>query len=74
MRATAYKSLNMYTEAYYDYSFLIRLEHTNGTHYCSRGLCCAKLKRLALALEDLDTALEVTCCVSNLLAFYVQLL
>ena len=30
-----------------------------GGHYCSRGLCSAKLKRIALALEDLDAAIEV---------------
>ena len=62
MRAAAFKNLNMFTEAYYDYSFIIRLEHSIGTHYCSRGLCCAKLKRLSLALEDLDTAVSVSSC------------
>ena len=30
-----------------------------GAHYCSRGLCSSKLKRIALALEDLDAAVDV---------------
>lgn len=55
-RAACYKNLNKHTEAYFDYSFAIRLEPESGALYCQRGLCAAKLERLTLALEDLDEA------------------
>jgi tetratricopeptide (TPR) repeat protein len=58
-RASCYKSLQMYEDAYLDYSFLIKLEPNNGANYCARGLCCGKLKRFALGIEDLDIAVEV---------------
>ena len=60
IRAFCHKNLHMFSEAYFDYSFLIRLEPFNGSHYCARGLCCVKLKRITLALKDFDTSIEVS--------------
>lgn len=45
-----------------------------GAHYCSRGLCSAKLKRIALALEDLDAAIEVVFAVAFTEVLYTILL
>ena len=59
MRVQCYKALNMLTEAYFDYSFLIRLEPNNGNYYCSRALILAKLKKYDMAIEDADYAVEV---------------
>ena len=59
-RAAAHKSLNMWTEAYFDYSFAIRMEPENGSFFCQRGMCLTKLKRIALAVEDLDQACTFT--------------
>jgi tetratricopeptide (TPR) repeat protein len=58
LRATAHKLLEMYTEAYFDYSYNIRLEPENGVHYCNRGLCLSKLKKVAMALEDFEVAIQ----------------
>jgi tetratricopeptide (TPR) repeat protein len=58
LRATAHKLMELYTEAYYDYSYNIRLEPENGVHYCNRGLCLSKLKKIALALEDFEVAIQ----------------
>jgi len=58
-RASAHKSLNMWSEAYFDYSFCIRIEPDISTHYSSRGLCLLKLKRVTLAIEDLDAAIRM---------------
>lgn len=57
MRAACHKQLEMYNEAYFDYSYNIRLEPEVGVHYCSRGLCLAKIKKLSLAIEDLNLAI-----------------
>lgn len=57
-RAVCHKLLDMYTEAFFDYSYNIRLEPESGLHYCNRGLCLARLKKLSLAVEDLDLAIE----------------
>jgi Flp pilus assembly protein TadD len=35
-RAAAHKALDKYADAYFDYSFAIRLEPENGSHFCSR--------------------------------------
>lgn len=59
-RAVCYKNLNMFSEAYFDYSFAIRLEPENGSHYCSRASTLAKMKKYGLAIEDADRAVEVT--------------
>lgn len=59
MRASCYKILQMYEDAYLDYSFLIKLEPNNGANYCARGLCCGKIKRFTIGIEDLDIAVEV---------------
>lgn len=58
-RAAAHKSLNMWTEAYFDYSFAIRLEPEHASHFCHRGMCLTRLKRIALAVEDLDQAIAL---------------
>lgn len=58
LRATCHKWLEKYTEAYFDYSYTIRLEPEVGAHYCSRGLCLAKLKKMTMALEDLEIAIQ----------------
>ena len=59
MRVQCYKTLNMHTEAYFDYSFLIRLEPNNGNYYCSRSLVLTKMKKYDMAVEDADYAVEV---------------
>ncbi len=59
MKAACHKSLEMFTEAYFDYSYTIRLEPDVGSHYCSRGLCLAKLKKVSMAIEDLDVAIQL---------------
>lgn len=59
LRATAHKLLEMYTEAYFDYSYNIRLEPENGVHYCNRGLCLSKLKKISMALEDFEVAIQL---------------
>ena len=59
-RASYYKCLNKWTEAYFDYSFAIRIEPDNGAHFAQRGYCLAKLKHLVLAIEDLSNACEVS--------------
>ena len=56
LRAAAHKSLDMWTEAYFDYSFAIRLEPEVASHFCHRGTCLMRLKHIALAIEDLDQA------------------
>jgi tetratricopeptide (TPR) repeat protein len=58
-RAACHKALHLYTEAYYDYTFLLKLEPGNASHHCARGLCLSKLKRPALALQDFDAAIEL---------------
>lgn len=58
LRATAHKLLEMFTEAYYDYSYNIRLEPENGVHYCNRGMCLSKMKKIAMALEDFEVAIQ----------------
>lgn len=59
VRANCYKSLHQYSNAYFDYSYCIRLEPENGSYYCSRGLILCKTKRIQLALEDLDYAIKI---------------
>ena len=59
VRAHCYKSLHQYSNAYFDYSYCIRLEPENGSYYCSRGLILCKTKRFQLALEDLDYAIKI---------------
>lgn len=58
-RAACHKFNLMWTEAYFDYSFAIRMEPDNGTLYCLRGICLAKLKKVAMAIEDLDLSCKV---------------
>ena len=58
LRAACHKALDRYSDAYFDYSFCIRLEPDVGAHYCSRGLCLAKLKKLDLATEDMHVAIQ----------------
>lgn len=59
-RAASYKNLNMWSEAYFDYSFAIRMEPDSGPFHCSRGMVLAKMKRWQLALEDCELATELS--------------
>jgi len=59
-RAASYKSLNMWSEAYFDYCFAIRMEPDSGPFHCSRGLVLAKMQRWKLALEDCERAVEMS--------------
>lgn len=61
-RAQCHKMLDMYEEAYFDYSYTIRLESEVGSHFCARGLCLSKLKKLGMAMEDLDVAIQLDPC------------
>lgn len=56
-RAACHKALEMFSEAYFDYSFNIRIEPDIGQHYCNRALCSARMKKLGLALEDMALAI-----------------
>ncbi len=58
-RAQAYKHLNMWKEAYFDYCYAIRMEPESGSFYCSRGIVLAKMKRFKPAIEDCSTACEL---------------
>lgn len=58
LRASCHKHLDLYKEAYFDYSFNIRLEPEVGLHYCNRGLCLSRLKKAALAMEDMELAIH----------------
>ena len=58
-RATCYKNIHKHTEAYYDYSFAIRLEPDNANLFCFRGLVLSKLKRDVMAVEDMDEAIRL---------------
>jgi tetratricopeptide (TPR) repeat protein len=58
LRAACHKIMDLHSEAYFDYSFCIRLEPDVGAHYCSRGLCLAKLRKLDLSIEDLNLAIH----------------
>ena len=59
LRAQVYEKLNDWTNAYYDYSFAIRLEPDNGELFGHRGLCLAKLKKYSISIEDLTKCCEV---------------
>lgn len=59
MRAQCHKQLEMFTESYFDYSFNIRIEPEVSQHFCNRGLVLAKLKKLNLAIEDLDSSINL---------------
>jgi tetratricopeptide (TPR) repeat protein len=58
-RASCNKQLKKFSDAYFDYSFAIRLDPESGSLYCQRGLCLAKLNKLSLAFEDLNEACRV---------------
>ena len=58
-RATCYKGLNKWTEAYFDYCYAIRIEPETGSHYSLRGQTLSKLKRIPMALEDMDIAVKM---------------
>ena len=55
-RASCYKILKEWTNAYYDYCFAIRLEPDVSTHYALRGQIMMKMYKMDLALEDFTTA------------------
>jgi tetratricopeptide (TPR) repeat protein len=56
-RATAYKALNLWQEAYFEYSYAIRLEPTNGSFFSFRALCATKLNKVGLALADMEQSI-----------------
>jgi tetratricopeptide (TPR) repeat protein len=56
LRAMCYKSLQRWTDAYFEYCFCIQIEPEVGSHYSLRAQCLAKLKRLEMACEDLTHA------------------
>lgn len=58
LRATCYKLLEMFKESYFDYCLMIRMEPEVGTHFCNRGLVLAKMKKVDMAIEDLDVAIQ----------------
>jgi len=58
-RAASYKALNMWSEAYFDYCFAIRMEPDSGPFHCSRGMVLARTRRWQLALEDCEKAVEL---------------
>lgn len=64
LRASCYKAIDMWMEAYFDCSYAIRLEPDCGSHFCARSLILSKLKRIVLAIEDADSAVEVTILAS----------
>jgi tetratricopeptide (TPR) repeat protein len=49
----------MNSEAYFDYSYMIRQHPEDGSNYCNRGLCLAKMKKFSMAIEDLDISVEL---------------
>lgn len=55
-RASCYKSIQMFAEAYFDYSFLIKLEPLNGKNY-SVCLC----DQLYAVLKHLEYNNQVMC-------------
>ena len=64
-RATCHRNWGMFSEAYFDYSFAIRMEPENGALYCLRGVVLAKLKKIAMANEDLDLGCKVVSVFAN---------
>lgn len=64
-RAICHKQMDMYNDAYFDYSYNIRLEPENGMHYCNRGLVLARLKKFQLSIEDLNSAIEYEPSAAN---------
>jgi tetratricopeptide (TPR) repeat protein len=66
-RVQCYKALNMLSEAYFDYSFLIRLDPHVGSYYCNRALVLAKMRKYDMAIEDADYAVDLN---PNALHYY----
>lgn len=58
-RAICFKGLNKWTESYFDYCYAIRIEPETGSHYSLRGHALSKLKRIPMALEDMDIAVKL---------------
>lgn len=67
-RAACHKALEMFNEAYFDYSYNIRIEPDVGQHYCNRGLCSSRLKKMTLALEDMNLAIHYDPCQAHFYA------
>ena len=55
-RAMCYEKIMSWEDAYFDYSFAIRLDPDSGLIYGHRGLCLAKIKKYDIALDDLSKA------------------
>jgi hypothetical protein len=67
IRAQAYEKCFMWSEAYFDYSFAIRLDPGAGVLFGHRGQCLARLGKLDLALEDLTRCCSLDSALPNLL-------
>jgi hypothetical protein len=67
IRAQAYEKCFMWTEAYFDYSFAIRLDPGAGVLFGHRSQCLARLGKLDLALEDLARCCALDSALPNLL-------
>lgn len=65
LRAMCYKSLQRWTDAYFEYCFCIQIEPEVGSHYSLRAQCLAKLKRLEMACEDLTHACHLDAHPNN---------
>lgn len=58
-RAVCYEKIMNWEDAYFDYSFAIRLDPNAGLIYGHRGLCLAKMLKFDIALEDLSKACQL---------------
>lgn len=65
-RATCHRSWSMFAEAYFDYSFAIRMEPENGALYCLRGVVLVKMKKVSMALDDVDLGCKMDPVAANL--------
>ena len=65
-RATCHRNWSMFAEAYFDYSFAIRMEPENGALYCLRGVVLVKMKKVSMALDDVDLGCKMDPAAANL--------
>jgi len=66
-RASCYKALAKWTDAYFDYCFAVRLEPDVSSHLAQRAMVLVRIHKLDLALEDLSYACELDPSPNNLL-------
>lgn len=67
IRAQAYEKCFMWAEAYFDYSFAIRLDPGAGVLYGHRSQCLARLGKLDLAVEDMARCCALDPALPNML-------